>query len=67
MLQWSDMVDWAVKGLLGAVCIQAVRILSQMKVSIDALNKKVATIIERTSWHSKELDKLEKRIERLEA
>ena len=64
--QWEQFLDWGLKALLGAICVQGVNILSQMKKSIDDLNSKVAIIIEKTDWHSKELDKLENRVTKLE-
>jgi hypothetical protein len=62
MTDWANFFDWAAKGILGGICMYGVHILSQMKNSIDSLNEKVARIIERTEWHSKELEKLEERI-----
>jgi hypothetical protein len=66
MENWGAFADWAAKGILGGICLYGVRILSQMKNSIEALNEKVATIIERTDWHTKEIDRLDQRITRIE-
>lgn len=66
MQTWTSFIDWASKGIIGAVCMYGVHVLSQMKNSIDSLNEKVARIIERTEWHSRELEKLENRVIRLE-
>lgn len=65
-VEFPTFVDWALKGFIGLCVVQGVRILSGMKISIDELNNKMATIMERTNWHSKDIDRLEKRITRLE-
>jgi hypothetical protein len=65
-IDWNSLVDWMIKGVLGGICMYAVHILSQMKTSIDGLNDKMAQIIERTEWHTREIDKLELRISNLE-
>lgn len=61
-----DFVDWILKAGLAGVCGYGVHILGEMKKSIDALNVKVGTIIERTDWHTKEIERLDDRITRLE-
>lgn len=65
-MTFPEFIDWAIKGILGGVCFYAVNLLSQMKSSIDRLNDQVARIIERTEWHSKDIDKLDKRVVRVE-
>jgi prefoldin subunit 5 len=65
-MEWDIFVDWMLKALLGGVVLHGVHILSEMKKSIDALNNKMAKIIERTEWHSKEIDRLDQRMTRLE-
>lgn len=65
-MSWAEFADWAIKATLGGICFYGVNILSQMKNSIDGLNDKVSTIIERTEWHSRDIEKLDKRVTRVE-
>lgn len=65
-IHWGDFIDWILKGVLGGICAYGVHILGAMKKSIDDLNVKVGTIIERTDWHTKEIDRLDSRVTRLE-
>lgn len=66
MNDWNNVLDWLAKAFIGVVISQGVRILSEMKKSVDKLNVQVGQIIERTEWHSKEIDKLDTRVNRLE-
>lgn len=66
METWASFADWASKAFLGGVCVYGVNVLTQMKNSIDSLNDKVARLIERTDWHSRELEKLDHRISKIE-
>lgn len=66
MDNWANFFDWASKAFLGGVCVYGVNVLSQMKTSIDALNETMAQIVERTEWHSRELEKLEERLQQVE-
>lgn len=65
-MEWNVFMDWGFKALLGGVILHGVHVLSGIKVSVDLLNNKMAEIIERTQWHSKEINRLEVRITRLE-
>jgi prefoldin subunit 5 len=65
-MEWNVFIDWALKAVLGGVAFHGVHVLSEMKKSIDSLNNKMAKLIERTEWHSKEIDRIEARILRLE-
>jgi hypothetical protein len=72
-LDFQAWADWIIRGIIGFVCWYGVRvfqfgvgILKQMKDSIDELNEKMAKIIERSDWHTRELDKLEARLTFLE-
>lgn len=66
MENWQSLIDWIMKAILGGIFSYAVHILSEMKNSIESLNEKVAKVIERTEWHSKELEKLDYRMTRIE-
>lgn len=61
-----EIIDLAIKGSMGALISYGVHVLSGMKKSIDDLNKNMSEIIERTKWHSKEIDRIDSRLERLE-
>jgi hypothetical protein len=66
MQDWSNYFDWAMKASMGAVGAYGVHILGQMKRSIDELNQSMAKIIERTEWHTKEIERLDERVQRVE-
>lgn len=66
MNDWNNVLDWAAKAVLGLIISQGVKVLSEMKKSVDKLNVQVGTIIERTDWHSKEIDRLDARVNRME-
>ena len=66
MDDWNIILDWIAKAVLCVIVSQGVKILSDMKKSVDKLNVQVGTIIERTEWHSKEIDRLDTRMNRLE-
>ena len=61
-----DVIDLAIKASMGAMVSYGVHVLSGMKKSIDDLNKNMSEIVERTKWHSKEIDRIDGRLERLE-
>lgn len=65
-MDWASFADWMLKGLMAGVLVYGVRMLGGMKDSMDELNKKMAAIIEKTSWHEKELDRQGSRITHLE-
>jgi methyl-accepting chemotaxis protein len=66
MDNWENIVAWGFKLVISTGIILAVRVLSQMKDSIQSLNTKMATIVERVSWHSNEIKKLDHRIQKIE-
>lgn len=66
MQDWPNYFDWVIKALIGAVCAYGVHILDQMRRSIDTLNESMAKIVERTEWHTKEIEKLDERVQRVE-
>lgn len=53
---YSQFVSWAFQGLLGAAVIYAASTLAKLRDSVDELNLKMATIIEKMSWHEKEIE-----------
>lgn len=63
MIQFTDFVQWCFYGLISGCAIYLTSILSGLKLSVDELNIKMATIIEKTSSHEKRIEKLEDKIQ----
>lgn len=66
MDDWKLLLEWLMKALLGGVVTYGVHVLGGVKSSIDTLNIQVAKVIERTEWHSKEIERLDTRMHRVE-
>lgn len=64
--QIKEFIQWGLQALLGGAVVYAAAKLSKITDSVDDLNKSIATILERTSWHEKELNKQDDRISSLE-
>ena len=54
--------DWMLLGLLTA----GIYIMWDMKTSVDKLNTSVATIIEKSIWHERQINQHDERIRSLE-
>ena len=67
MQDYTHFVEWAFFGLVGGSAVYGVSILAHLKLSIDTLNERVATIIEKTAWHERELRRQDERIQKLES
>lgn len=65
-MNFQIFVEWVFYGIVGGACVYGVAILSHLKTSIDNLNLQVATIIEKSNWFQKELDRLDGRVTKLE-
>mgnify|MGYP001599635953 CR=1 FL=1 len=65
-MQFQEFLEFAFYGLLSGATLWGVSILSKLQASIAELNEKVAQILERTSWHERELERLDRRIDRVE-
>lgn len=61
-MKFQGFKDWVFLGLLSC----AVYILWDMKTSVDTLNIAVATIIEKSVWHEKQISQHDDRIRSLE-
>jgi hypothetical protein len=66
-MEFKDFIEWAFPALIAGAVIYGVDLLRQLKNSIDALNVNVGTLVERSAWHEKELEKLDARLSKLEA
>lgn len=65
-MDYKELVSWAFQGLLAMGSMLIVQALKDIKISVMLLNERVATVIEKTSWHEKELEKHDGRIRQLE-
>lgn len=66
MMNFTDFIQWVFYGVVGGSAVYGVSILSHLKNSIDDLNIKMAKLIEKNDWHEKMIERLEKRVEKLE-
>lgn len=66
----DKIIEWAFQGVMTSCLIYGVSAISErareLKASIDELNASVARIIEKMSWHEKELERLDDRVKDLE-
>lgn len=61
-----QIVAWAFFGVMGGVVIFGVSVMSRISESIATLNVQVAEVVRTISYHEKELDSHEGRIQVLE-
>lgn len=66
MPKWSDFVSWVFFGLIAYFGYQLTSSVDKMSDSIADLNVKMAVVVERDQAQSKEIDRLDKRVEKLE-
>lgn len=62
MNQFSEFVQWGFYSVLTGCAVYLTSILNGLKGSVDELNVKMATIIEKTSNHEKRIEKLEDKL-----
>ena len=62
----SQLISWAFQGLMGFFLVLGVQTLRKLSDSVEILNERVATIIEKISWHEKEIYRLGGRVSDLE-
>lgn len=65
-MEFSNFLTWGFTGLLSGILVYAVKVLTDIKLSVEELNERMATIIEKTFWHEKEMEKMSNRIVLLE-
>jgi chaperonin cofactor prefoldin len=65
-MQFDTFLSWGFTGLISGILIYGVKVLQDIKASVEELNKRMATIIEKTSWHEKEMEKINGRIDNME-
>lgn len=66
-MQFSEFLTWGFTGLISGILIYGVKVLQDIKSSVDELNERMATIIEKTAWHEREMEKMSNRIVSLES
>ena len=65
-MEFSNFLTWGFTGLLSGILVYAVKVLTDIKRSVEELNERMATIIEKTAWHEREMEKMSNRIVLLE-
>lgn len=66
-MEFSNFLTWGFTGLLSGILVYAVKVLTDIKLSVEELNERMATIIEKTAWHEREMEKMSNRIVSLES
>lgn len=66
-MQFSEFLTWGFTGLISGILIYGVKVLQDIKSSVDELNERMATIIEKTAWHEREMEKMSNRILSIES
>jgi hypothetical protein len=56
-MEWPKFVEWAFQAILAGSAIYGAQSLKGLRESIDELNKQMAVILERDTWHTKWLEK----------
>jgi len=62
MVDYNQLVNWIFFGVVGFCFVNAVRVLGSLKVSIDELNIKMATIITRITYHEKSIEDIKQEL-----
>ena len=65
-MNFDSFLSWGFTALLSGVLVYGVKILQDIKNSVDELNERMATIIEKTAWHEREMEKMSTRISEIE-
>lgn len=65
-MDFGKFVEWAFLAIIGGSVAWSAGFLSRISQSVTELNVKLATIMERLSWQSRELDDHGNRIRKLE-
>jgi hypothetical protein len=65
-MQFDSFLSWGFTGLISGILIYGVKVLQDIKASVEQLNERMATIIEKTQWHEKEMERLNNRISAIE-
>lgn len=58
-LSLKDFINWAFLALLSMCVVYAVDAVKQLNATVQVNNNHISTLIERTSWHDKEIKRNE--------
>lgn len=62
----QQFVTWSLQAILGLGVMLVVQSLRKLQESVQMLNERVATVLEKTSWHEKQLERHDQRLAHLE-
>lgn len=65
-MDFTKFVEWVFYGVVSAIGVYGVSILSNLNQSVKILNERVAVIIEKTAWHEKWLERHDLELNRLD-
>lgn len=65
-MQFNDFLTWGFTGLISGILIYGVKVLQDIKSSVEQLNERMATIIEKTAWHEREMERINAKINLME-
>ncbi len=73
-MDWKDFAAWAFQGLLGGCIVYGVASVNRLRDKLEEINKGLQEVInnqktqiEKSSWHEREIYKMDVRIDRLES
>lgn len=66
MLDFQKFIEWTFLAVIGGGVAWSASFLSKISDSVTELNIKLATVLERSEWHGKELEDYSSRIIALE-
>lgn len=62
MIDYNKLIEWLFFGIMGFSATALVWLISKLRVSVDELNIKMATILMQVMYHEKDLDILKKEV-----
>jgi hypothetical protein len=65
-MNWTDFAQWSFYGLISVIAIYVANTLSKLTDSVQDLNIKFASMLEKSAWHERELVDLGGRVTKLE-
>lgn len=65
-MDFKNISDWAIKGMVAFFLIQAIEFMKETKVGLQDLSVKLAVIVEKVTNQDRLIDMHEKRIQQLE-
>lgn len=73
-MDWKEFMPWAFQAMLGGCIVYGVAAMNKLRDKMEEINKNVqeviknqATQIEKSSWHEREIYKMDVRLDRLES